>query len=470
MASRETTAIKDINKTRFEKFKKEFKGQLIRPGDPSYEQNRRVWNGMIDKHPALIARCSNKDDIVLSVNFARENDLVTAVRGGGHNVAGNAVCDGGIVIDLSRMKAIEVDKERRIATAEPGIIWGEFDRATEPFGLVTTGGLISTTGIAGFTLGGGIGWVMRKFGLTCDNLVSAEIVTAEGQSLIASENENSDLFWGIRGGGGNFGIVSKFQFRLHPISNHIGSLIIHPFDKAGDLLRCFNEYINEIPDEISPMLAFLTAPPAPFLPKEVHGQKVVAILSSYIDQNEKGERALRKLREWGRPIADLTAPMPYTAWQSMLDADAPAGFQNYWKSTYLNEISDDAIDAVLSTVSDIPSPRSMVHFQYLSGAVSRVHEDATAFAHRSSPLVLNIISLWDDVTKNEKNIEWTRKLYSAMEPFSTGGVYVNFLGEEGEDRVRAAYGPKHYQRLAALKKKYDPTNFFRLNQNIRPQG
>jgi FAD/FMN-containing dehydrogenase len=468
MSGRETSTIKEINKSQFEKFRKEFGGQLIRPGDPAYEQSRKVWNGMIDKHPSLIARCSSKEDIVRSVNFARENDLLTAVRGGGHNVAGNAVCDDGIVIDLSQMKAIEVDKEQRIATAEPGVIWGEFDRATEPFGLITTGGLISTTGIAGFTLGGGIGWAMRKYGLTCDNLISADVITADGRSLTANENENPDLFWGLRGGGGNFGIVSRFQFRLHPINRHIGSLIFYPFEKARELLRFFNDFIRELPDEITPMFAFVTAPPAPFIPREFHGKKVVAMILSYIDQSDRGERAIKKLREWGQPIADLTAPMPYTAWQSLLDADAPAGFQNYWKSTYMNEINEEAIEALLSIVPNTPSPRTMVHLQYLSGAVGRVPENATAFAHRNAPIVLNIISLWEDVAQNQKNIDWTRQLYNALEPFSTGAVYVNFLGEEGEDRVRAAYGPKHYERLAALKKKYDPNNFFRLNQNIKP--
>ncbi len=470
MASRETSTIKEINKNLLDEFRKDFKGQLIRPGDPTYDQDRKVWNGMIDKHPALIARCSSKDDIIRSVNFARENDLLTAVRGGGHNIAGNAVCDDGIVIDLSLMKAIEIDPERRIATADPGLVWGEFDRATEPFGLLTTGGLISTTGIAGFTLGGGIGWMMRKFGLTCDNLISADVITADGHSLTANENENPDLFWGLKGGGGNFGIVSRFQFKLHPINRHMGSLIIYPFEKARDLLRFFNDFILEIPDEISPMLAFMTAPPAPFIPQNMHGQKVVAIVTSYIDQNEAGDRAIRTLQEWGKPIADLTGPMPYTAWQSMLDADAPAGFQNYWKSTYIKDINEGAIEAMLTILPHVPSPRTMVHLQLLGGAVSRVPEDATAFAHRDSPIVMNIVSLWEDVSQNQRNIEWTRRLYEAMAPFSTGGVYVNFLGEEGEDRVRAAYGPKHYERLAALKRKYDPTNFFRLNQNIKPQG
>ena len=445
-----------------------FHGELIRPGESGYNDARTIWNGMIDKRPALIARCRGVADVIEAVRFARSRSLSTAVRGGGHNVAGNALCEGGVVIDLSLMKAVHVDSRARTARAEGGTTWGEFDRETQVFGLATTGGLITSTGIAGLTLGGGIGWLMREHGLTCDNLLSADVVTADGRVVTASAAENPELLWGLKGGGGNFGIVTSFEYRLHPVSMVLGGMLIHPAARAKELLRFYRDFVKTAPDTLTTMLVFLSGPPAPFLPPELYGQPLVAIAVCCSDIGSDGERAVCALKEFGPPAVDLVGPMPYTALQSLHDSSAPAGFRAYWKSEYLADLSDQAIETLVTCASGMPSPMTQIHIQHLEGAVSRVGELETAYSQRSARYVTNIVSLWPDPAEDEAQIDWTRCSWESLRPCGTGGVYVNFMGEEGDERVRAAYGAKAWARLSALKKVWDPENFFRLNQNINP--
>ena len=451
-------------------FRESLHGELIIPGDEGYDIGRRVWNGMIDRYPAMIAYCGDVDDVIKSVDFAHTHGLLTAVRSGGHNVAGNAVCDGGIVIDLSRMKRIEVNAASRIARAQAGLTWGEFDRETQTFGLATTGGIVSRTGIAGLTLGGGIGWLMRKFGVTCDNILSAEIITAGGQRMTASAVENQDLFWGIRGGGGNFGIVTEFKYRLHRVGPVLAGTVYYPAAKTREILRFYRDYISAVPDELTTMFVYMAAPRTPSLYKLLRDRPVAAIHVCYAGALEAGEKILKPLRAFGPPLADAVRIMPYVELQSMLDSGAPPGLQNFWKSTYLKGLSDEAIEVLAGYSEAITSPLSQVHLQHLEGAVRRVAEDDMAFSYRDASCVLNIVTKWENTLESDKHIQWTRDFEAAMRPFSTGGVYVNFLGEEGEDRVKAAYGPAKYDKLVTLKNRYDPTNFFHLNQNIKPTG
>jgi FAD/FMN-containing dehydrogenase len=446
-----------------------FRGALIAPGHPDYETARRVWNGMVDKRPALVARCADDSDVKTALAFARTEGLPIAVRGGAHNVAGNATVDDGIVIDLSQMKGIRVDARRRVAVAEAGLTWGEFDAATAAYGLATTGGLISTTGIAGFTLGGGIGWLMREHGLTIDNLLAADLITIEGRSIHASETENPDLFLALRGGGGNFGIVTRFEYRLHPVVQVIGGLTLYPAQRAGTILRYFREFCETAPDALTPMFAFITAPPAPFVPEALQQKPVVAIVLCWSGDLVEGERMVRPVKTFGPPAADVIGPMPYVALQSMLDAGAPAGLHNYWKAAFLATLTDPAVDLFVEHSARMRSPLSQVHLQLLGGAVARVPADATAFAHRDAAYVANIVGMWSDPSEQEMHTSWVRAFASALEPHTTGGAYVNFLGDEGDARVRAAYGPKTYARLVDVKTKYDPANAFRLNQNIPPR-
>jgi FAD/FMN-containing dehydrogenase len=448
-----------------------FRGELLRPKDEAYDAARKIWNGSIDKHPGLIARCTGTADILAAVRFAREHGLLVAVRSGGHNVAGNAVCDGGMVIDLSRMKGIRVDPATRTAHVQAGLTWGDFDHETQAFGLATPSGVMSTTGVAGFTLGGGIGWLMRKHGLACDNLLSADIVTADGRMVCASPRENEDLFWGIRGGGGNFGIATSLEFRLHAVGPVVlAGLLFHPMTAARELLRFNREFAAAAPDELTTITILRKAPPAPFLPTEVHGAPVIAIGLCYAGPIEDGERAVRPLRAFRRPLVDAVRPMPFVAFQRISDGSWAPGFQNYWKSAYLDGLSDDAVETIVSYAERITSPLSDIKIAHQQGAISVVGEDATAFSHRSAPFNLNINTRWTDPAESENHIAWTRGLFDAMRPFSTGGVYVNFLGNEGEERVIAAYGKEKYERLVTIKNKYDPMNFFQLNQNIKPSS
>jgi len=388
----------------------------------------------------------------------------SGLRGGGHNVSGNAISDGGLMIDLSPMKGVRVDPEGRTARAEPGVTWGEFDHDTQAFGLATTGGLISATGVAGLTLGGGIGWLMGNHGLACDNLISVDVVTADGRFLTASESRNQDLFWGLRGGGGNFGIATSFEFRLHPVGPMLGGLLIYPLDQAVETMRFLDDFSRSSPDELGTFVAFATSP---------EGERVMIIFISYNGAVEDGERVLEPLRGFGAPVADMVGPMPYVQVQRMMDDAFPPGRQNYWKSNFLKDLDASAIEIVVEHVAKAPSPFSAVAIEVFSGAVNRVGIDDTAFNHRDARYNLLIVGAWTDPAAKAENVTWVRDLWDAMEPYSSGAVYVNYLGQEddeGAERIKSAYGPEKYERLVALKDKYDPNNLFRMNQNIRPSA
>ena len=449
-----------VDETAVQRFEEGLRGRVLRPGDEGFDAARRVWNGMIDRTPALIARCAGAADVVRGVNFARDHHLLLAVRGGGHSAAGNGVCDRGLVIDLSGMKGIRVDPGRRTVRAEAGVTWGEFDRETQAFGLATTGGVVSTTGIAGLTLGGGIGWLMREHGLSCDNLLSADVVTADGRLLTASADEHPDLFWAVRGGGGNFGVVTSFEYRLHEVGPTVlGGLLIWPRTVARDVLRRYRDFTQSAPENASAYAALGTSP---------DGVPVVVVICFYNGAVADGERLLRPLRDFGPPVADTVQPMPYAALQQMLDPLNPPGNRVYWKSAVLRDIGDDALGAVLDHAAAAPSPLSSAILEFYGGAANRVGAQDTAYPLRDARYALNAVSTWTDPGQDAANVRWSRGLWEAARPFSPGSVYVNFIGaDEGEDRVRAAYGA-NYDRLAAIKAKYDPDNLFRLNQNIKP--
>lgn len=450
-------------------FKSSLRGELLLPSDDGYDAARKIYNAMIDKRPAMIARCAGAADVITCVNFAREHHLLVSVRGGGHNVAGKAVCDDGLMIDLSRMKGIRVDPIRRTVRAEPGLTWGELNDDLQIFGLAATGAYVSTTGISGLTLGGGLGWLVRKHGLTVDNLLSADIVTADGRLLIASATENEDLFWCVRGGGGNFGIVASFEFKIHPAGTVLAGLVIHPLARAREALQFWREYEATAPEELTAAALLFNFPDDPSGPEILRGAPVVAMGGVYAGPLEAGEKALRPLRDYGPPAADIFQPMPYSAAQKMADFLWPPDFYNYWKSSFLTGCSDGAIDIMLDFFARAPSPRTVVVIEHNGdGAMSRVAELETAVGHRTWPYNLLLTSIWSDARDSEVNIRWTREFWDAMQPFMADAVYVNYLGEEGEERIRSAYGVAKYERLVALKKKYDPTNLFRLNQNIGP--
>jgi FAD/FMN-containing dehydrogenase len=448
-----------VDAAKIQKFAAGLRGNVILPETIAYEAARCVHNAMIDKRPALIVRCAGVSDVVNAVNFARENELLVAVRGGGHNVAGTAVCDGGIVIDLSPLKGIRVHPARRTVRAEAGVTWGELDHETQAFGLATTGGAVSTTGIAGLTLGGGLGVLMRKHGLACDNLLSADVVTADGLLLTASAKENADLFWALRGGGGNFGIATSFEYRVHPVGTVLGGLVLHPLDRAREMLAFYRDLTATAPEELTAYAALLTSP---------DGVPMSAIFACYAGPLATGEALLRPVREFGPPVADLICPMSYASIQKTFDPTAPAGLLNYWKSSFFQELSADVIDAIVAAYATVPSPLTSIVTEHLGGAVSRVGEGDTAFSHRGAPYSMTAASLWRDRSQSDKNIGWTRRLWEALQPAASGAVYANYLSQdEGDERVRAAYGA-NYERLVALKNRYDPTNLFRVNQNIRP--
>jgi FAD/FMN-containing dehydrogenase len=414
---------------------------------------------MIDKRPALIARCAGVANVVAAVHFARTNNLLVSVRGGGHNITGNAVCDGGLMLDLSRMKGVRVDPIKRTARAEAGLTWGEYNRETQAFGLASTGGVVSTTGIAGLTLGGGLGWLMGKHGLSCDNLLSVDMVTADGQFLTASPSEHPDLFWGLRGGGGNFGVVTSFEYRVHPVGPVLAGMVLHPMAKAKEVLRFYREYARSAPDELTAFTALMTSP---------DGAPIVAIVVGYIGPMAEGERLVAPVRKFGPPLVDTIGPMSYVQLNTMFDAAFPyGGVQRYWKSSFLKHLGDDVLDILVDRAATMPSPMSMVGFFHVHGAASRVHPDETAFGLRDDQWDYDIISQWLDPGESARHIRWTREFWTAVEPFATGEVYVNHLDAEEGTRIRAAYG-KNYDRLVALKNRYDPTNLFRLNQNIKP--
>ena len=443
--------------------RKALQGQLVTPTDAEYDQARRVWNGTVDKRPAAIAYCSNTADVITAVNFARLHAIPVSVRAGGHNVAGSCVCEDGLVIDVSRMKEISIDRSERTARVEAGLTLGEFDTATQRFGLATTMGVNSDTGIAGLTLGGGFGKLGRKHGLACDNMISADIVTADGRLLHTSADEHPDLFWGIRGGGGNFGIVTAFRYRLHPLGPTIArASVTYDFHRAPEALRAYYEFSRTCPDEISADAA---------LARTAAGEPVFGISICFMGPLDEGEpalaRALESLRSKVAPLDEQTAVVPYLAVQSAGDSIFPRGRRYYWKAQFLQEISIAAIDAILAAYIRAPSMASLAVFQQVGGAIARVPVTQTAYAQRNALYDCFPVAIWDDPAGDAANIGWARDFWTAVRPFSTGGVYVNNLGDEGEDRIRAAYG-ENFERLAQLKQKYDPTNFFRLNQNIRP--
>lgn len=438
------------------------RGELLTPQDAGYDAARTVWNAMIDRRPALIARCRGVADVITAVTVAREQELLVAVRGGGHNVAGNAVCDGGLMIDLSLMKGIRVDPAARTVRVEPGCLWREVDHETQAFGLATVGGTISATGVAGLTLGGGVGWLSPRYGMAIDNLLAADVVTADGELRHVSAEENPDLFWALRGGGGNLGIVTSFEFQLHQVGPTVlGGLILHPVEQAEAVLRFYRGFAAAQPDELTTYAAILTLP---------DGTQVIALVPCYSGPSHaEGERVLASLRAFGAPLADTVGPMPYVALQSMLDGAFPWGRRNYWKSSYVAGFSDAAIATLVAHARQAPSPGSVTLIQDFHGAPGRVPADATAFAHRHAPHALTVLANWETAAEDEGNIGWARDFHAAMQPYLEAGVYVNELGhDEAAERVRAAYGA-NWERLAAVKARYDPENRFRMNQNVPPR-
>ena len=443
-------------------------GEILTADSPGFDKVRVVWNAMIDRTPALIARCKSADDVVACVKFATQHDLLVAVRGGGHNIAGNAVCEGGLLIDLSLMRAVKVDAAKQTAHVEGGALLGDFDQAAQAHGLATPLGINSTTGVAGLTLGGGFGWLSRKHGLTLDNLLSATVVTAAGEKLTASAKENSDLFWALRGGSGNFGVVTSFEFKLHKIGTEVLSgLIVHPLADAKKVLQYYRDFVAKAPDELAVWFVLRKAPPLPFLPEQWHGKEILALAACYFGDLKTGEKLLQPLRAFGQPIADVIGPTPYIGWQQVLDPLLTPGMRNYWKSHEFLQIPDAMIDVIMDFASRLPDPQTELAFAQLGGAIQRVPNDATAYSHREPNFLINVHTRWDAAANDGKCIAWARDLIKALTPFSTGAVYVNFLTSDEEDRVKMAYGA-NLAKLVAVKKKYDPTNLFRMNANIRP--
>ncbi len=445
-----------------------FRGELIRPGDPTYDEHRKIWNAAIDRFPALIARCRDVDDVIAAVAFGRETRLPVAVRGGGHSFPGLSVVDDGLVIDLGLMNAIRVDPEARVARAGAGVRLGELDRATQPFGLAVPAGIVTTTGLAGLTLGGGIGWLMRKYGLTIDQLVSVDLVTAGGEVVKASATENADLFWGVRGGGGNFGIVTEFEFRLNPLGPMVlAGPIYWPMEDSARVLRFYRDWISDVPDELTTIVVHRKAPPLSFIPSQLHGRRVVSVTVCYAGPIEEGEKVVRPLREFGSPVLDLCAPKPFLEHQSMFDSSLPPGYWYYFRACDVAELTDAVIDITAEHALRLKSPVTAFPIFQLGGAVGRVGEADTVFNGRRAGHTFNINATTVTSEGFDEEREWSRAMWTALAPYHTS-VYVNFLMDEGEERVRQAYGPQKYDRLKALKRKYDPDNFFRLNQNIRP--
>jgi FAD/FMN-containing dehydrogenase len=447
--------------------REELGGEAITADDPAYEEARTVYNAMIDRRPRVIVRPVDADDVATAVNFARTNDLPVAVRGGSHSVPGFGTGDDAVVIDLSRMQRVEVDPGTSTARAEGGATWGVFNDATHAHGLATTGGIISTTGIGGLTLGGGIGYLARGFGLSCDNLVSADVVTADGQKLKASEEENADLFWAIRGGGGNYGVVTSFEYRLHPVREVYGGPILYEVDDAATVLKFYREFIEDAPEELGGFPAWQIAPPLPFIPEDRHGDTFLIFVTCWAGPIEQGEAALKPLREVAPVVAEQVGPMPYPAINSAFDALVPPGLQHYWKANFVKELTDEAITAHLEHGPKVPTVNSTVHIYPINGACHRVAPDATAFAYRDATFATVIAGMWPDPTENEANIAWVRDFYDATAPYSEEGGYVNFMAEDDQDRVRANY-KGNYERLVEIKRRYDPDNLFHLNQNIKP--
>ncbi|HYU58657.1 MAG TPA: FAD-binding oxidoreductase [Actinomycetota bacterium] len=443
------------------------RGNVIIPEDEGYDEARRVYNGMIDRHPAVVVRAVNVGDVIAGVNFARENQLDLAVRGGGHSVPGFGTCDDGLVIDLSPMRGVRVDPATATARAEGGATWGDFNAAAYPFGLATTGGIISTTGVGGLTLGGGIGYLTRGRGLSIDNLLSVDVVTADGRFLVASEREHEDLFWALRGGGGNFGVVTSFEFRLHPVKDIYGGPMFYELTEVGNILRFYRDYIAEAPEQIGAFPAFQIAPPLPFIPEDRHGDTFIAMVACWAGPLEEGERALRPFHDVAPVVAEHVGPMPYPALNSAFDPLLPPGLQHYWKASFVTELTDEAIAAHAVHGPGVPAVNSTMHIYPINGAAHRTAADATAFAYRDANFATVIAGVWPDPGRNEANIEWVRGYYEAIAPHSEEGGYINFMAGDDQDRIRVNYRG-NYARLVEVKRMYDPDNLFHLNQNIRP--
>ena len=459
----------DIDEAAMRELEGSFRGRLVRPRDPTYEEHRKVWNGSTDRSPALIARCAGVADVIAAVHFARKAGLLVAVRGGGHSFPGLSTNDGGIVIDLSLMKGIRVDPETGTARAQAGVLLGELDRETQVFGLAVPAGIVTHTGLAGFTLGGGIGFIMRKYGLTIDNLLSVDLITAEGEFVKASEDENADLFWGVRGGGGNFGIVTEFEFRLNPVGPHVvAGPVFWSMEDAPKVLRFYRDWIADCPDELMTIVVQRKAPALPFVPPDLVGKRVLGVVCCYAGSVEEGEKVVRPLKEFGSPVLDLCVPKTYLAQQGMFDASFRPGWWYYVRSCDVKELNDETVDIMVEYGHQIMSPVTTIALWQMGGAVSRVGEDETAFNGRNAGHTFNINGNTETAAGFEEEREWARSYWSALSPYHTS-VYVNFMMEEGEEQIRQAYGAEKYERLKMLKRKYDPDNFFRLNQNVSPK-
>lgn len=451
-----------------ERLKTHVKGHIVLPDDPNYDEVRQIWNAMIDRRPAVIVQCVKADDVAQAIAVAREHQLDISIRGGGHNIAGNAVCDHGMMIDLSTMTNVRIDAQKQRAYVEPGATLADFDQAAQVYGLATPVGINSTTGIAGLTLGGGFGWLTRKYGMTIDNLVSAAMVTADGNQLRASETENADLFWAIRGGGGNFGIVTEFEFALHPVGPEIlAGLLVFPFSQAKQVLTQYRKFAASAPEELNVWVVLRKAPPLPFLPETVHGQEVIVLAVFYAGDLAEGEKLIAPLRSFGDAYGEHIGPQPYIQWQQAFDPLLTRGARNYWKSHNFIELPDGVLDAIVEFAGKLPSPQCEIFIGAVAGAPNRVSPDAMAYYHRDAKFVLNVHGRWDDVAQDESCIAWAREFFQASAPYASAGAYVNFMTEEESDRVTAAYG-SNYDRLVQIKQRYDPENIFHLNQNIKP--
>jgi FAD/FMN-containing dehydrogenase len=452
-----------------ERFEVKDGGETLRPGDDGYDEARSVFNAMIDKRPALIVRPTSARGVMEAVNLARDRGLPLAVRCGGHSVSGMGTCDDGVLVNLSLMKGVRVDPAARTARVNAGVLAGELDRDTQVFGLATPGGRVTTTGVGGFTLGGGYGWLSPKYGLACDNLISVDVVTADGRLVVASESENEDLFWGVRGGSSNFGVVTSYEFRLHPVGPMVlGGMVLHPIAEAKERLRAWRDYVEQAPEELSTAAAIFIAPPEPFVPAELQGEPVLGMLVIYIGDPDEGAAVVRPIKELGPPALDVIEPMPYTAFQEILDPTAPWGTQVYNSGEHLRELGDEAIDAFVDYAGKLEAPLSQAIMFRHGGAISRVPDDAMAAAHRDAAYMMHPIAVWDDPADSNRHISWCRDLCAAMRPHTTGGVYLNMTMDEGERRVRDGYGFDKYRRLVALKDEYDPDNLFSVNQNVKP--
>jgi FAD/FMN-containing dehydrogenase len=453
--------------TTVESLKDRVGGEVVTPDHPEYEEARKVYNAMIDRRPRVVVRCASTDDVAAAVDFAREGGADVAVRGGGHSVPGFGTADDAVVIDLSGMRQVAVDADARTARAQGGSTWGGFNDATHAHGLATTGGIISTTGVGGLTLGGGIGYLSRGMGFSCDNLISAEVVTADGRTLRASESENDDLFWAIRGGGGNFGVVTEFEFRLGPVSEIYGGPMLYELEDAATVLRFYRDFIKDAPEEFGGFPAWQIAPPLPFIPEDRHGEPFLVFVACWAGAIDEGEKALEPLHEVAPVVAEHVGPMPYPALNSAFDALVPPGLQHYWKANFVSELSDDAIEAHLEHGPKVPAVNSTVHIYPINGACHRVAPDATAFAYRDANFATVIAGMWPDPADNDANTKWVRDFYDATAPLSEEGGYINFMAADDQDRIKANY-KGNYDRLVEVKRKYDPSNIFRNNQNIKP--